>query len=101
MVSHLSFLHGGLRIRDQAKHLKDLIAEVSRQVWEACHAHDRRSFGQRLRRPGVGRWAPQRCRLETALDLCRKGRRFAVAYRHRGGHRTSNKLDRQMLGMNR
>jgi hypothetical protein len=39
--------------------------------------------------------------LENVLDLCRKGRRFAVAYRHPSGHRTSNMLDRQMRGMNR
>ena len=58
------FLHGWLKIRDRAKHLKDLFAEVSRRVWEAYHAPDRRSFGQRLRR--LREWAngaPQRGRL--------------------------------------
>jgi hypothetical protein len=96
------FLHGWLKIRDRAKHLKDLFAEVSRHVWEAYHAADRRSFGQRLRR--LREWASDHLSgvvRENVLDLCRKRRRFALAYRHPGGHRTSNMLDRQMRGMNR
>ena len=86
----------------QAKHLKDQFAEVSRQVWDAYHAPDRRSFGQRLRR--LREWAGGHLSgvvLENVLDLCRKCRRYSVAYRHPGGHRTSNMLDRQMRGMNR
>ncbi len=97
----LCFLHGWLKIRDRAKHLKDLFSEVSRRVWEVYHAPDRRGFGQRLRR--LREWAGQHLEgvvLEKVLDLCRKGRQFAVAYRHPGGHRTSNMLDRQMRGMN-
>ncbi len=102
VVILLCFLHGWLKIRDRAKHLKDQFVEVSRQVWEAYHAVDRRSFGQRLRR--LREWAGEHVSgavLENVLDLCRKGRRYAVAYRHPGGHRTSNMLDRQMRGMNR
>jgi hypothetical protein len=98
----LCFLHGWLKIRDRAKHLKDQFAEVSRRVWEAYHAPDRRRFGQRLRR--LREWAGRHLRgvvLENVSDLCRKRQRFAVAYRHPGGHRTSNMLDRQMRGMNR
>jgi hypothetical protein len=101
IVILLCFLHGWLKIRDRAKHLKDLFGEVSRQVWEAYHAPDRRCFGQRLRR--LREWAIGHLSgvvLASVLDLCRKGRRFAVAYRHPGGHRTSNMLDRQMRGMN-
>ena len=102
VVILLCFLHGWLKIRDRAKHLKDLFAEVSRRVWEAYHAPHRRGFGQRLRR--LREWAGGHLSgvvLENVVDLCRKGRRFAVAYRHPGGHRTSNMLDRQMRGMNR
>jgi hypothetical protein len=102
VVILLCFLHGWLKIRDRAKHLKDQFAEVSRQVWETYHAPDRRGFGQRLRR--LREWASANLSgvvLENVLDLCRKGRRYAVAYRHPGGHRTSNMLDRQMRGMNR
>jgi hypothetical protein len=102
VVILLCFLHGWLQIRDRAKHLKDLFSEASRRVWGAYHAPDRRSFGQRLRR--LREWADGHLSgvvLETVLDLCRKGRRFAVASRHPGGHRTSNMLDRQMRGMNR
>jgi len=43
------FLHAWLKVRDRAKHLEGLFAEVSRRVWEAYHAPDRRCFGQRLR----------------------------------------------------
>ena len=53
------FLHAWLKIRDRAKHLKELFAEVSRRVWEAYHAPDRRSFAQRLRSaPAVGERTP-------------------------------------------
>jgi hypothetical protein len=102
VVILLCFLHGWLKIRERAKHLKEQFAETSRRVWEAYHAPDRRGFGQRLRR--LREWAGEHLSgvvLENVLDLCRKGRRFAVAYRHPGGHRTSNMLDRQMRGMNR
>ena len=39
--------------------------------------------------------------LEKVLDLCGKRDRWSIAYRHPGGHRTSNMLDRLMRGMNR
>ena len=40
--------------------------------------------------------------LEKVLDLCGKREyRWSIAYRHPGGHRTSNMLDRLMRGMNR
>ncbi len=39
--------------------------------------------------------------METVLSLCGKRPKYSLAYRHPGGHRTSNMLDRQMRGMNR
>jgi hypothetical protein len=102
VVILLCFLHGWLKIRDRAKHLKDLFAELSRRVWEAYHAPDRRSFAQRLR--SLRRWASGQLTgvvLEKVLDLCDKRERWSIAYRHPGGHRTSNMLDRLMRGMNR
>jgi hypothetical protein len=96
------FLHGWLKIRDRAKHLGELFAEVSRRVWEAYHAPDRRCFGQRLR--SLRRWATEHLSgvvLEKVVALCEKRPRWSIAYRHPGGHRTSNMLDRQMRGMNR
>jgi hypothetical protein len=96
------FLHGWLTIRDRAKHLGGLFAEVSRRVWESYHAPDRRCFGQRLR--SLRRWASGHLSgvvLEKVMALCDKRPRWSVAYRHPGGHRTSNMLDRQMRGMNR
>ena len=102
VVILLCFLHAWLKVRERAKHLKEVFTEVSRRVWEAYHAPDRRRFAQRLRR--LRQWASGVLTgvvLETVLDLCRKRPRFAVAYHHVGGHRTSNMLDRIMRGMNR
>lgn len=95
------FLHGWLKIRERAKHLKEVFAEVSRRVWEAYHAPDRRSFAQRLR--SLRQWASENLTgiiLEKVLDLCGKRDRWSIAYHHPGGHRTSNMLDRVMRGMN-
>ena len=50
VVILLCFLHGWLKIRDRAKHLNEVFAEVSRRVWDTYHAPDRRSFAQRLHR---------------------------------------------------
>lgn len=96
------FLHAWLKIRDRAKHLKERFADVSRRVWEAFRAPDRRSFGQRLRR--LRQWATEHLTgivLEKALDLCGKRKLWSKAYLHPDGHRTSNMLDRLMRGMNR
>ena len=98
----LCFLHGWLKIRDRAKHLKEQFAEVGRRVWEAYHAPDRRRFAQRLR--SLRQWATGQLTgivLEKVLDLCGKRDRWSIAYRHPDGHRTSNMLDRLMRGMNR
>jgi hypothetical protein len=98
----LCFLHAWLKVRDRAQHLKEVFAEVSRRIWEAYHAPNRRSFAQRLR--SLRQWASQNLTgivLEKVLDLCGKRDRWSIAYRHPEGHRTSNMLDRQMRGMNR
>ena len=96
------FLHAWLKIRDRAQHLKELFPDVSRRVWEADHAPDRRSFGQRLRR--LRQWATGHLTgivLEKVLDLCDKRPRWSKAYLPPDGHRTSNMLDRLMREMNR
>jgi hypothetical protein len=96
------FLHAWLKIRDRGKHLKEQVTEVSRRVWEAYHAPDRRSFAPRLR--SLRQWAIPHLTgivLEKVLDLCGKRDRWSIAYRHPDGHRTSNMLDRLMRGMNR
>jgi hypothetical protein len=96
------FLHAWLKIRDRAKHLKVQFPEISRRVWEAYHAPDRRSFGQRIR--SLRTWAQVHLNgvvLEKVLELCKKRDRWSIAYHHPKGHRTSNMLDRLMRGMNR
>ena len=75
VVILLCFLHGWLKIRDRAKHLKEVFAEVSRRVWDTYHAPDRRSFAQRLR--SLRQWAAGHLTgivLEKVLDLCWQAR---------------------------
>ena len=98
----LCYLHSWLSLRDRGKHLGQLFVEMSRRVWEAYHAPTRRSFAQRLR--SFRAWATEHLSgvvLDKALSLCNKRSRFAVAYGHPEGHRTSNMLDRVMRAMNR
>lgn len=96
------FLHGWLAIRSRGK-LADGFRDLSARVWDAYHAHDRRSFAQRLRR--LREWAGRAFGAgwirEHVDKLCRRAAEYGVAYAHPGGHRTSNMLDRVMRGMNR
>jgi hypothetical protein len=96
------FLHGWLNIRSRGK-LAEGLAALSAKVWHAYHAPARRSFAQRLRRlrewarANVGRaWV-----LEQVERLCGRSKEYGEAYRHPGGHRTSNMLDRVMRAMSR
>jgi hypothetical protein len=97
------FLHGWLKVRDRGKHLKEVFWELSKKVWHAYHAPDRRSFGQRLRR--LWEWSKEHVKatyvLEQVQKLCGRAKEYGAAYRHPGGHRTSTMLDRVMRSMNR
>jgi hypothetical protein len=96
------FLHGWLNIRSRGK-LDVTFAELSAKVWEAYHAPNRKSFGQRLRR--LWEWARRSVEASWVLaqvkKLCGRSKEYGLAYAHPGGHRTSNMLDRVMRGMNR
>ncbi len=94
------FLHGWLSIRDGCKK-HPLFHTLSEKIWHAYRAADRRTFGQRLRR--VREWAERMLSgeiLERTLRLCSRSAEYAEAYKHQGGQRTSNMLDRVMRGMN-
>jgi hypothetical protein len=97
------FLHGWLGIRARAKHLGEVFRSLGEKVWEAYQAPDRRRFAQRLRR--LGEWAAREVKaawvLEQVRKLCGRARLYGEAYRHPGGQRTSNMLDRVMRAMNR
>src|SRR3954471_24327306 len=97
------FLHGWLSIRERAKHLGEVFRALGEKVWHAYHAPDRRSFAQRLRR--LRQWASQCLKpgvvLEQVQKLCGRAREYGQAYRHPGGQRTSNMLDRVMRLMSR
>ena len=96
------FLHGWLNIRSRGK-LSDVFSTLSEKVWNAYHAPERRSFSQRMRR--LWEWAREQVKtgwvLEQVQKLCGRAGEYGEAYRHPGGHRTSNMLDRQMRAMNR
>jgi hypothetical protein len=96
------FLHGWLNLRSRGK-LSASFRELSRRVWEAYRAPNRRGFAQRLRR--LAEWARGQSLsawlLEQVEKLCSRSKEYAVAYAHPGGHRTSNMLDRVMRSMNR
>jgi hypothetical protein len=96
------FLHGWLNIRSRGK-LSELFAELSGKVWDAYRAPDRRGFARRLRQ--LWEWARGQeltaWVLEQVGKLCARSKEYGVAYRHPGGHRTSNMLDRLMRSMSR
>jgi hypothetical protein len=96
------FLHGWLAIRSRGK-LSEGFETLSEKVWDAYHAPDRKSFSQRMRR--LWEWAKTQVSttwvLEQVKKLCGRMREYGEAYRHSGGHRTSNMLDRVMRLMNR
>ena len=95
------FLHAWLKIRCRGKK-HELFAEVSRRVWDAYRAVNRRSFSQRIR--SLRTWAESRLSgwiQETTLDLRHKRKLWSAAYDHPDGHRNSSMLDRLMRGMNR
>jgi hypothetical protein len=96
------FLHGWLAIRSRGK-LSEGFETLSEKVWNAYHALDRRSFSQRLRR--LWEWTKQQAGTgwvtEQVKKLCGRAKEYGQAYRHPGGHRTSNMLDRVMRSMNR
>jgi hypothetical protein len=96
------FLHGWLNIRSPGK-LSAAFAALSERAWGAFRALTRRGFAQRLRR--LREWAQGQqlaaWLLEQVGKLCGRSREYGLAYRHPGGHRTSNMLDRVMRSMNR
>lgn len=96
------FLHGWLAIRCRGK-LSAGFRELSRKVWDAYRAPDRRAFAQRLRR--LREWAAAHVGAawvrEKVAKLCSRSGEYGEAYRHRGCHRTSTMLDRVMRSMNR
>jgi hypothetical protein len=96
------FLHGWLNIRSRGK-LDATFAALSEKVWQAYHAPDRRTFGQRLRR--LGEWAQRHVTASWVLaqvqKLCGRSQEYGLAYQYPGGHRTSNMLDRLMRSMSR
>ena len=96
------YLHGWLNIRSRGK-LSEAFAALSEKVWDAYHAPNRRSFGQRLRR--LWEWAQGQEMTawlrEQVQKLCGRSQEYGQAYSHPGGHRTSNMLDRVMRSMNR
>jgi hypothetical protein len=96
------FLHAWLKIRDRAKNLREQYAELSRRVWHAYHAPNKRSMAQRLRH--LTRWAKEHVSGavgQAVAALCAKKPLWLQHYDYPQGHRTSNMLDRIMRPMHR
>ena len=58
IVILLCFLHGWLKIRERAKHLKEVFAELSQRVWEAYHAPTAAVSGNGSAHSPMGRQKP-------------------------------------------
>ena len=96
------FLHAYLKIRDRARHLKEVFNQLSQQVWDVYRATDAASF--RSKAEELRLWAEKNTNgyvLEATLKLCAKVDRFVLAYDYPLAHRTSNMLDRHMNPMDR
>jgi hypothetical protein len=92
----LCFFHAFLKIRERAKHLREIVDVLRKRAWGAYDAPDARTFSQRLRR--LREWASKDLDKpivrEKVLSLCDKRDAFVKAYAHPGCHRTSNPVDR-------
>ncbi len=97
------FRHGWPKVRDRGQRLQGVFGELSKKVWQAYHAPDRRSFAPRLRR--LWEWSPGHVQATEVLaqvhKLCGRAREEAAAYLHPGGHRTSTMLGRVRRSMSR
>ena len=102
VVILLCFLHGWLRSATGPNTLKRCLPKSPGGFRIPIMRPTAGVFAQRLR--SLRQWAAGHLTgivLEKVLDLCDKRDRWSIAYRHPGGHRTSNMLDRLMRGMNR
>jgi hypothetical protein len=92
----LCFLPAFLKIRERAKHLKEIFDGLRERVWGAYHAPDARTCSQRLRRlrEGAPKHLDQPIVREKVRSWCDQREAFVKAYAHPGCHRTSNPVDR-------
>jgi hypothetical protein len=96
------FLHAYIKIRDRARHLKDVFNQLSQRVWDVYRAADATSF--RSKADELRLWAEKNTTgyvLDATIKLCNKVDRFVLAFDHPLAHRTSNMLDRHMNPMDR
>lgn len=94
----LCFWHAVKKLAARCVGELSLRHQLLKRAWNAYAAQTRGQFSQRLRR--FGEWAKvalEKGEAQTrVLSLCRKGPRFAKAYRYKGAKRTSNEIDRLM-----
>lgn len=96
------FLHSWLKIRDRAKHLKELFFEMGEKVWEVYHAPTRGAMGQRIRR--LMEWSKEKLSgeiLKQVAKLCALKGEWSLWYDHPESYMTSNMLDRLMRSQNK
>lgn len=95
----LCFLHGFLKIRDVAKHLKEDFRLLSSGLWESYRKKTAREFEHALGQVLV--WAEQKLLgqeriLNKIREVVGKASSFSCAYSYAACYRTSNQIDRPM-----
>lgn len=95
----LCFLHGFLKIRDVAKHLKEDFTLLSTGLWQSYQKKTAQEFEQALAQ--ILSWAEQKLiKQERVLNKLRevvgKATAFSCAYNYAACYRTSNQIDRPM-----
>lgn len=105
VITLLCYLHGFIKIRSRCKRLGDVFEEIKTHVWDIYHAESKHDFMVQV---GVlENWLESKQTeltnnaVEAIEKLCKRADKYAQAYAHPMGHRTSNMVDRQMALMAR
>jgi len=96
----LCYLHAFIKIRSRCKRLGDVFDTIKTHVWEIYHVESRVEFIERVNL--LETWLKEnqshlsKAAFDAIAKLCDRADKFALAFDHPLGHRTSNMLDRQM-----
>lgn len=100
VITLLCYLHAFIKIRSRCKRFGDVFDEIKTHVWDIYHADSKHDFMVQV---GIfENWLESKrsdlsgSAVAAIEKLCKRAEKFALAYEHPMGHRTSNMLDRQM-----
>ena len=100
VITLLCYLHAFIKIRSRCKRLGDVFDEIKMHVWDIYHADSKHDFMVQV--GNFETWLESKRSdlsgnaVGAIEKLCKRAEKFALAYEHPMGHRTSNMLDRQM-----